>query len=76
MGLTPTCRVLTMMPVTRWLRRTLDRLLRFTDDALPVPPDQRAEREWTPESGDSQSRRRKLRLKLHMLEKRGKGGYR
>jgi len=46
------------------------------DDALPMPPDEREERDWTPISSDEQSDRRKDRLKLHMLEKRGKGGYR
>lgn len=48
----------------------------FLDDALPMPPGQRQERDWTPDAGEDQSRRRKLRLRLHMLEKRGKGGYR
>jgi hypothetical protein len=51
-------------------------IVRFIDDALPMPPEQRDEREWTSTPGDEQSARRKLRLRLHMLEKRGKGGYR
>jgi hypothetical protein len=55
--------------VSRWLTGTVD-------DALPMPPDDRAAREWTPESGEEVSRRRLLRLRLHLLEKRGKGGYR
>lgn len=46
------------------------------DDALPMPPGQRAARDWIPIGSEEQSRRRKLRLRLHMLEKRGKGGYR
>ena len=46
------------------------------DNALPLPPDQREDRDWTPTPDQEQSARRKLRLKLHMLEKRGKGGYR
>jgi hypothetical protein len=59
-----------------WPMRFLRRLWSFLDDALPMSPGDRAERDWTPESGDVESARRKLRLKLHMLEKRGKGGYR
>jgi hypothetical protein len=46
------------------------------DSALPVPPEQRDAQTWTPGSGEEHSERRRRRLKLHMLEKRGKGGYR
>lgn len=59
-----------------WLRG-LGRIIgRLVDAVMPMPPDQRAERDWTPMPDGEQSERRKLRLKLHMLEKRGKGGYR
>ncbi len=49
------------------------RLLAFLDDLLPMPPAERAARD---DDGKDHSAYRKLRLKLHMLEKRGKGGYR
>jgi hypothetical protein len=62
--------------VTAWLKAAWRRIGSLLDDALPMPSEQRDEREWTPISGDEQSDQRKRRLKLHMLEKRGKGGYR
>lgn len=46
------------------------------EDSLPMPPDQREERDWFSESDEERSKRRLLRLRLHLLEKRGKGGYR
>jgi hypothetical protein len=64
----------------RPMRATLSRMWRFVarlvDDGLPMSPDDRAARDWDATSGEEQSRRRRLRLRLHMLEKRGKGGYR
>ena len=55
-------------------RRSLWRkLLALLDDALPMPPDQRAARD---DDGRDHSAYRKRRLRLHMLEKRGKGGFR
>ena len=48
------------------------RLIALLDDALPMPPDQRAARD----DGRDHSEYRKRRLRLHMLEKRGKGGFR
>ena len=62
--------------VDGWFVRFRQWLVSFLDEAMPMPPGQRAERDWFEESGDERSRRRKLRLRLHMLEKRGKGGYR
>jgi hypothetical protein len=62
--------------VWNWLLRMSRRFARVVDDALPMPPDQREARDWFPESDTERSKRRLLRLKLHMLEKRGKGGYR
>ncbi len=62
-----------------WPMRLLRHLWSILDDALPMSPDDRAERDSTREPGDSgeaESARRRQRLKLHMLEKRGKGGYR
>jgi hypothetical protein len=58
------------------MRRTWHRVVGATDDSLPMPPDQRAKRDWTEASSETESSSRKLRLKLHLLEKRGKGGYR
>ncbi|HEX6475154.1 MAG TPA: hypothetical protein VF114_08740 [Candidatus Limnocylindria bacterium] len=58
------------------MRRAWRQLLRIADDALPVPPDQQAERDWTAESSTREAGRRRLRLRLHLLEKRGRGGYR
>lgn len=48
----------------------------FLDDALPMPPRQRKERDWTALSDGEESEQRQQRLRLRMLEKRGKGGYR
>jgi len=48
----------------------------WIDDALPMPADQREERDRTGESGEDMAARRKRRFRLRMLEKRGKGGYR
>jgi hypothetical protein len=62
--------------VRKWIGALWTRAIAFVDDALPMPPDQRQERDWTPESPQSVSDRRRLRLRLHMLEKRGKGGPR
>jgi hypothetical protein len=58
------------------VRRALGWIVGFVDDSMPMPPEQRDEREWTPRSNEEISQRRLLRLKLHLLEKRGKGGYR
>jgi len=45
----------------------------WLDDTLPSPP---GDREARDSEGRDQSAARQRRLKLHMLEKRGKGGYR
>ena len=62
------------------LPAVVSRILRsvgaLIDDALPMPPDQREQRSWTPLSGNEVARRRRQRLDLHLLEKRGKGGLR
>jgi hypothetical protein len=62
--------------VAALLRQAWKRVLGLLDDALPVPPDQQEERDWTGESSEQVASRRRLRLRLHLLEKRGKGGYR
>jgi hypothetical protein len=51
----------------------LIRLLRAMEDGLPMS---RAGRDERVDDGTDRSDARKLRLKIHMLEKRGKGGYR
>lgn len=58
-----------LLRMSRWFGRQVD-------DALPMPPDQREERDWVPESPRERAGRRLLRIRLQMLEKRGKGGYR
>jgi hypothetical protein len=55
------------------LKHVWKRLLGTLDDALPMPPDQRAERDWSGETFSQASDRRLLRIKLHGLEKRGRG---
>ena len=52
-----------------WWRRLFLRL----DDWMPMSPDERQQRD---DDGTDKSEARKQRLKFHMLEKRGKGGYR
>jgi hypothetical protein len=51
----------------------LSRLVRVIEDGLPMSPAERDERD---DDGVDRSDARKLRLRIHMLEKRGKGGYR
>jgi hypothetical protein len=58
------------------MRRTWQWVVGAIDDSLPMPPDQRAKRDRSGESSDAESNRRTLRLRLHLLEKRGRGGYR
>lgn len=53
----------------------LNRMLAWIDDALPMSPHDRAERDWVAD-GEADARGREGRLKQHMLEMRGKGGYR
>jgi hypothetical protein len=52
------------------------RLGSLIDDALPMPVDQRAERDRTGDTGEAEAARRQRQLRMEMLEKRGKGGYR
>ena len=59
-----------------WFGRVMGWLGRIADDALPMPAEQRDQREWSGQSAQEQTELRKLRLKLHILENRGKGGYR
>ena len=56
--------------------RILRSLGTLLDDVLPMPPDQREQRSWTPLSGNEVARRGRQRLDLHLLEKRGKVGFR
>jgi len=49
------------------------RILVVIDDALPMPPGERVERD---DDGTDRSQHVRLRLKLQMLSKRGKGGSR
>lgn len=62
--------------MSNWWARLRHWMANVLDDSLPMPPEQRDAREWTPEPDPVRSDRRKSRLRLHMLEKRGKGGYR
>ncbi len=61
---------------SRLISRALRSMMAFVDDALPMPNDQREERDSVPTSGEEMSRRRRLRLKIRMLEKGGRGGFR
>jgi len=65
-----------MSSVLRILAGIRTRLGSWIDDALPMPADQREERDWSGESGEEEAGRRRRRFRLRMLEKRGKGGYR
>lgn len=40
---------------------------RFFDDALPLNPDEREERDWTGETSDEEAERRQLAFKLKLL---------
>jgi hypothetical protein len=51
------------------------RIVRWIDDLLPISPVERRHGDWVAD-GQADARRKQDRLKLHMLEKRGKGGYR
>jgi hypothetical protein len=52
------------------------RIVAALDDALPMPPDQRARRDRLDESSQAESERRILRFRIGLHEKRGTGGYR
>jgi len=52
--------------VLAWAGRALDAI-------LPRPPEQHP---WTGEISSEESARRKLNLRIRLLEKPGKGGYR
>lgn len=49
------------------------RLLKVIDEALPMPPEQRRARD---DDGRDHSADRRRRLRIHLLEKRGRGGCR
>jgi hypothetical protein len=63
-------------PVLHVIGPLLGRVARLVDDILPMPADQRAARDRVPLGDDEVSRRQRLRIKLHMLEKRTRGGFR
>lgn len=65
-----------MISIFRVLTGIRARIGSWIDDALPMPADQRQERDWTGEPGEEEAARRRRRLRIHMFEKRGKGGYR
>ena len=46
------------------------------DDALPMTPEERQERDWTGETSLEEAERRQLELQMELLEKKGKGGTR
>jgi len=54
----------------------LSRLLAFIDDSLPMPPDEREERDTADLPPDEVVNGRRARLKARFFEKEGKGGYR
>jgi len=58
------------------LRSFWSRLAGVIDDSLPMPPEQRRERDWTGETSGEEAERRQLELQLELLEKKGKGGFR
>lgn len=64
------------MSVPGPVRRFLRGLGAFFDDALPMPGEQREERDAAGLSGAEEAQRRQRRFRIAMLEKRGKGGYR
>lgn len=58
------------------LRTAWRRVIAFIDDALPMPPGERDERDSAGEDREELSSRRRRRIRIRLLEKRGKGGYR
>jgi len=62
--------------VAGWMKRAWRWILTAADDALPMPPDQRAARDWHGETSDAESLMRKRQLNLHLMGKRGRGGFR
>jgi hypothetical protein len=55
------------------------RIAAWIDDALPMPPDQREERDETQDAGTTDaelSKRRQTRLRIRAKEKEGKGTWR
>jgi hypothetical protein len=62
--------------IARIVARVWSRLAGSIDDGLPMPPEERAERDWIGETSAEESDRRQLRIRMRMLEKEGKGGRR
>jgi hypothetical protein len=62
--------------VLRLLRAIWTRVIGVVDDSFPMPPDEREERDWTPESSEAVSQRRRLRVKFMTLQQRERGGKR
>jgi hypothetical protein len=57
-------------------RRLVTRLTALLDDALPMSPEEREQRDTAGLDANDVAARRRLRFQLGMLEKRGKGGPR
>lgn len=62
--------------VGTWLSRLRIRLAMMIDDALPLSPEDRRERDWSGETSDEEAERRQLLVRLKILAKEGTGGYR
>jgi hypothetical protein len=58
------------------LRTAWRRVIAFIDDALPMTPGEREERDSAGQDPEELSNRRQRRIRIRLLEKRGKGGYR
>jgi hypothetical protein len=54
----------------------LSRIRALIDDSLPMPVDQRAERDEADIPDTELTVRRRRRLRIRLFEKEGKGGYR
>ena len=54
----------------------LSRIMAWIDDALPMPVDQRTERDEDGVPAGERTAWRRLRLRIRPFEKEGKGGYR
>lgn len=52
------------------------RVGREVEDAVPMPPDEREERDWSGESSEEEAERRQAQIRLQVHEKDGHGGAR
>jgi len=65
-----------MRSVFRVLAAIRTRIGSWIDDALPMPADQRNDRDRSGKTSEEEAAGRRRRFRIRMREKRGQGGFR